>query len=192
MMTKQKLLNKKLEQSELKYRKFIEEADDLIYVINGKGKFSYINPTFEKISGYSLKELQKMNFSFLIHEDFRDTHNRFYKKQIKDQESVTYYEFPIYTKKMKLVWIGQKVQMNFNNGKMLRALCIARDVTKRKATEQELIKAKEEAIKASRAKAQFLSSMSHEIRTPMNAVVGMTHLLLEDNPRADQLDNLKL
>ncbi len=191
MMSKQKMLNKKLEQSELKYRKFIEEADDLIYVINGKGKFSYVNPTFERICGYSLKELKKMNSSFLVHEDYRAAQSRFYLKQIKNQVPVTYYEFPVYTKKMKLIWIGQKVQMNFKNGKMLRALCIARDITKRKATEQELIETKEAAIKASRAKAQFLSSMSHEIRTPMNAVVGMTHLLLEDNPRPDQVDNLK-
>lgn len=190
MVTKQQMLNKKIEQSELKYRKFIEEADDLIYVIDGRGKFSYINPTFERISGYSLKELKKMSFNFLIQEDYRTAHNQFYIRQIKEQLAVTYYEFPIYTKDNQTVWIGQKVQMNFKNNKMLRAICIARDVTQRKATELELIKAKEEAIKASRAKAQFLSSMSHEIRTPMNAVIGMTHLLLEDNPRPDQVENL--
>jgi PAS domain S-box-containing protein len=190
IVEKQKSLNKKLEQSELKYRKFIEEADDLIYVINEKGKFSYVNPTFERVSGYSLKELKKMNFNFLIHEDYRAVHNQFYFEQIKKKAPVTYFEFPIYTKNMKLVWIGQKVQMNFENGKMISAICIARDITQRKATEQELIKTKEEAIKASRTKAQFLSSMSHEIRTPMNAVIGMTHLLLENNPRPDQLEDL--
>jgi PAS domain S-box-containing protein len=190
MVAKQKSLNKKLEQSELKYRKFIEEADDLIYVVNGVGKFTYINPTFERVGGYSLKELKKMDFNFLIHEDYRSPHNQFYAEQMRAQVAVTYYEFPIYTKKMELVWVGQKVHMNFENGKMLQAICIARDVTQRKATEQELIKAKEEAIKASRTKAQFLSSMSHEIRTPMNAVIGMTHLLLENEPRKDQMEDL--
>jgi PAS domain S-box-containing protein len=190
MVTKEKLLNQKLEQSELKYRKFIEEADDLIYVIEKSGKFSYINPTFERVTGYSLKELKKMDFNFLIHEDYRTAHLKFYSDQIEKQAPVTYYEFPIYTNKMELVWIGQKVQMNYKKGKMFNAICIARDVTQRKATEKELIAAKEEAIKASRTKAQFLSSMSHEIRTPMNAVIGMTHLLLDDNPRPDQLENL--
>ncbi len=191
MVTKLKSLNKKLEQSELKYRKFIEEADDLIYVIDEKGKFSYINPAFERVCGYSLKELKKMDFHFLIHEDYKIVHNQFYIEQVKNQTPGTYYEFPIYTKSMKLIWIGQKVQMDYKNDRMLSAICIARDVTQRKATEKELIEAKEEAIKASRTKAQFLSSMSHEIRTPMNAVVGMTHLLLDDNPRPDQVDNLK-
>ena len=53
-----------------------------------------------------------------------------------------------------------------------------------------LLEAKERAEIAAVTKAQFLSNMSHEIRTPMNAVVGLTHILLESNPRKDQLEDL--
>ncbi|NVO21710.1 MAG: response regulator [Bacteroidetes bacterium] len=56
----------------------------------------------------------------------------------------------------------------------------------------ELEQAKNYAEEAVKAKAQFLSIMSHEIRTPMNAVIGITHLLMRNQPRPEQLEDLKI
>ena len=54
----------------------------------------------------------------------------------------------------------------------------------------ELQEAKEKAEKASQAKAQFLSTISHELRTPMYTVTGLTHLLLEEDPKPEQKEHL--
>ncbi|WP_284653362.1 ATP-binding protein [Flavobacterium terrisoli] len=54
----------------------------------------------------------------------------------------------------------------------------------------ELQLAKEKAEKASQARAEFLSTVSHELRTPLNAINGITHLLIEDNPKQTQLHYL--
>lgn len=55
---------------------------------------------------------------------------------------------------------------------------------------RELEQQKERAEDSEKAKEQFLANMSHEIRTPMNAILGMTRLLLEQEPRTDQLKYL--
>ncbi|MGH7839490.1 MAG: histidine kinase dimerization/phospho-acceptor domain-containing protein, partial [Candidatus Binataceae bacterium] len=51
---------------------------------------------------------------------------------------------------------------------------------------QDLIAAREEALAASRAKSEFLSSMSHEIRTPLNAILGVTELLGDSELEGEQ------
>lgn len=59
-----------------------------------------------------------------------------------------------------------------------------------KEKNNELIKAKIKAEKASNARADFLSTVSHELRTPLNAINGITHLLLEEKPKKSQLHYL--
>ena len=79
----------------------------------------------------------------------------------------------------------------FHKDEYLGNLVQFRDITGRKKTEQALTAAKEEAEKASKAKADFLSTMSHEIRTPLNSVIGIAHILLQKDPKPEQLENLR-
>jgi PAS domain S-box-containing protein len=66
------------------------------------------------------------------------------------------------------------------------------DITARKQAEQNLIVAKETAETASRTKSEFLSMMSHEIRTPMNALLGILHLLIDDEKSPEHRESLEM
>jgi PAS domain S-box-containing protein len=60
------------------------------------------------------------------------------------------------------------------------------DITERKRSEIELLKAKEKAEESDRLKTAFLQNMSHEVRTPLNAIVGFSYILSEQNDTDDR------
>jgi signal transduction histidine kinase/CheY-like chemotaxis protein len=85
----------------------------------------------------------------------------------------------------------------FINYHFLKAFHFAINLLKESQKDEKLLNEKlKEAIAiaeaSSKAKSDFLSTMSHELRTPLNSVIGMSYVLLADNPRADQEENMKV
>ena len=59
------------------------------------------------------------------------------------------------------------------------SIVVTHEIHKRRRAEADLMRAKEEAVRASKFKDRFLSTMSHELRTPLNAVLGFSDLLAD-------------
>lgn len=84
----------------------------------------------------------------------------------------------------------QKVVQEKNQSNILNELLRTRARTE--ALEKELLnKQKEQLERVQELKNEFLATMTHEIRTPLNAILGLTHILLDEDPRTDQVDALE-
>lgn len=83
-------------------------------------------------------------------------------------------------------------QMADNVAQRQQSLATQRDSLEDMVTVRttELVKAKDEAEAANRAKGAFLANMSHEIRTPLNAITGMAHVMRRAGLSPEQLERL--
>lgn len=88
----------------------------------------------------------------------------------------------------ELIWVRCQGRTEYDDyGNALFMYVTTQDITELRRAEQSLIYTKNEALKSSQAKSEFLAQMSHEIRTPMNAIMGMAELLKETKLDADQM-----
>ncbi|MEP0710653.1 MAG: histidine kinase dimerization/phospho-acceptor domain-containing protein, partial [Algoriphagus sp.] len=178
--------------SEEKYRTLVEESTEIIFSLSDTLNIDYISPNINQFVGYEAEAVIGTSIIDYLNPEDLDA----FQSVVGDVNDFLaenqYLEF-------RIKHINGEYRVFGSNGRMVleretnRRLYIgvARDITELKQIQKDLFHAKEKAEQASMAKSQFLSIMSHEIRTPMNAVIGLAHLLMDDNPRPDQMENLK-
>jgi PAS domain S-box-containing protein len=191
-------------------RSLIEASLDPLVTISTKGKIMDMNQAMATVTGKTREQLTGTDFFayFTEPQKAREVY-----QEVFDKGFVTDYPLTIRDHKLTDVLFNGSTYKD-ENGEVLGAVIVARDVTEQKRISTELREAKvfaeqatttaqeaqnkaelatkkaEEATiiaeNAVKAKQQFLSNMSHEIRTPMNAIIGFTKVVLKTDLSAKQ------
>ena len=182
----------KLKIKDARYEAMVEHIFDVITIVDDQAEFKYLSPNIYKLYGWKSSALLGNKFLDFVHSKDRKRIEEVFNHILTlDGESITEV-FQFLKGNGGYAYIEVTGINLINNPNIVGVLASFRDVTTRVFNEAALIKAKEKAENAEKAKSQFLSVMSHEIRTPLNGIMGMNQLLLETNPSSEQKNYLEV
>ncbi len=182
LISKLKTAVEKAEESEHKFRSYIENAPDGIIVIQNEGKYLEVNPELCKMFGYTKEEFLNNNYKIpIIAEEEYSKARKSVEKILIEGKNVDEFRF---VRKNKTFFYGLMSSVRISNN---HTLTFIKNIDNIKNTQQDLIIAKEKAEESDRLKSAFLQNMSHEVRTPLNAIVGFSQLITKSNQTPEKI-----
>jgi len=161
---------RKLHDSEEKYRSIVEHSRESITILDDKSKILYANPITSEIFGWSNEELLNSNFQKFIHESSLPLVTERYRKRLKGESVPNRYTFKILRKDGKIRTV-ETISETFKDSKG-ETISLARiiDVTEQRKLEKD-------RIELEKRRSRFIETTSHELRTPLTSIKGFIEVL---------------
>lgn len=122
------------------YKRIIESAGDIIYLLDATGVFTYVNDAGIKLSGFDRDEIVGKNYIDLLHPSHHETVRQLYRKQRMERIPITYFECPFVKKDGSILWIGQNVILLEENDCVVGFEGISRDITEQREWKSQMEK----------------------------------------------------
>lgn len=172
-----------------RFRLALKGAAHGIALVALDGSWLQVNTALCEMLQYTEEELITLTFQDITHPDDLETDLDFLHECVAGKRNTYQMEKRYYRRDGKIIWVNLAVAiLRAENDAPLYFISQIQDITAQKETESELIKARDEADRANKAKSSFLAAMSHEIRTPMTGVMGMLDILEGSGVSKEQLD----
>lgn len=160
-----------LQASEQRFRSFVENINDELFVLNDSGNFTYISPQWETTSGYSIEETVGHSFAPFLHPDDVPLCADILQRVMSTGEKLSGIEYRVRLKNGTYSWYRANVSRTTDPQTGAPLLVgIGRDITQIKIAQEALAHAKQGAERANLAKTRFLAAASHDLRQPVTAI----------------------
>lgn len=137
--TEHKDLHKALEESEAKFRAFVETANDIIYSVSSDGCFTYVSPNWKDKLGHEPNEVIGQHFAHFVHPDDVERCTQFLTQLYEEGTKKSGLEYRVRHKSNYWCWHTTNASPIFDEeGHISSTVGIARDITERKFIEQQI------------------------------------------------------
>ncbi len=182
-ITDRKRVEEELKISEIKFRNIVEGTRAILFSVNKRGQFTYLNEAACNKLGMNNRDLiGKFYLKFVHIESRSETHSTFSEQILNPTPNISV-DVRIMPKSGNNIWLNLLVNPIYKDGNIEGLSAVGLDITDRKKIEEEIKLKNDQLIKLDAEKDKFFSIIAHDLKSPFNGFLNLTELMADSNEK---------